>query len=114
MMDITDYCGLVSGKSVNKAALFDVYYGELATAPMISECPLSLECQLQTVVENPTNNFYIGEIIAAYTEERYLTEGNPDIRKINPLLLTMPDNRYWTVGDCAGDAWSAGKRLRTK
>ncbi len=114
MMDITDYCGLVSGKSVNKAALFDVYYGELATAPMITECPLSLECQLQTVVENPTNNFYIGEIIASYTEERYLTDGNPDIRKINPLLLTMPDNRYWTVGDYAGDAWSAGKRLRTK
>jgi len=114
MMDKTDYCGLVSGKNVNKAALFDVYYGELVTAPMIAECPLSLECQLETVVENPTNNFYIGEIIATYTEEHYLTDGNPDIRKINPLLLTMPDNRYWTVGDYTGDAWSAGKRLRTK
>ena len=114
MMDKTDYCGLVSGKNVNKAALFDVFYGELATAPMITECPLSLECQLETVVENPTNNFYIGEIIATYTEEHYLTDGNPDIRKINPLLLTMPDNRYWTVGDYTGDAWSAGKRLRTK
>ncbi len=81
---------------------------------MISECPLSIECQLQSTVENLTNNFYIGEIIASYTEEKYLTDRNPDIKKINPLLLSMPDNRYWRVGDCAGDAWSIGKTLKTK
>jgi flavin reductase (DIM6/NTAB) family NADH-FMN oxidoreductase RutF len=81
---------------------------------MITECPLSLECQLETVVENPTNNFYIGEIIASFIEERYLTDGVPDIQKINPLLLTMPDNRYWTIGDWAGDAWSIGKKLKRK
>jgi flavin reductase (DIM6/NTAB) family NADH-FMN oxidoreductase RutF len=81
---------------------------------MITECPLSLECRLQVTVENPTNNFYIGEIIASYTEEKYLTDRKPDIKKINPLLLTMPDNRYWTVGTCAGDAWSCGKKLVKK
>jgi flavin reductase (DIM6/NTAB) family NADH-FMN oxidoreductase RutF len=114
MVEKTDYCGLVSGKDTDEAALFDVYYGELKTAPMISECPLSIECQLQSTVENPTNNFYIGEIIASYTEEKYLTDRKLDIRKINPLLLTMPDNRYWTVGECAGEAWSTGKNLKRK
>ena len=114
MVKETDYCGLVSGKDVDKAALFSVYYGELVTAPMITECPLSFECRLQTTVENPTNNLYIGEIIASYTEEKYLTEGKPDIKKLNPLLLTMPDNRYWTVGEYAGDAWSIGKNLIRK
>jgi flavin reductase (DIM6/NTAB) family NADH-FMN oxidoreductase RutF len=114
MVEKTDYCGLVSGRDTDKAALFDVYYGELKTAPMITECPLSLECRLQSTVENPTNNFYIGEIIASYTEEKYLTGRKLDIRKINPLLLTMPDNRYWTVGECAGDAWSCGKKLVRK
>ena len=114
MMEKTDYCGLVTGKDADKAALFDVYYGELDTAPMITECPLSLECRVEVTIENPTNNFYIGEIIASYTEEKYLTKGKPDIKKINPLLLTMPDNRYWTVGDYASDAWSIGKTLKTK
>jgi flavin reductase (DIM6/NTAB) family NADH-FMN oxidoreductase RutF len=114
MMERTDYCGLVSGRDTDKAALFDVYYGELKTAPMITECPLSLECRLLATVENPTNNFYIGEIIASYTEEKYCSGGIPDIRKINPLLLTMPDNRYWTVGAYAGDAWSCGKKLKKK
>jgi hypothetical protein len=40
-----------------------------------------------------------------------MTDGKPDIRKMHPVLLTMPDNRYWTVGEHAGDAWSAGKTL---
>lgn len=111
-IEITDYCGIASGKNENKGGLFDVFYGELKTAPMISECSLSLECRLIQVVENPTHNFYIGEIVGSYTEEKYLTQGKPDITKMNPLLLTMPDNRYWTVGTHAGDAWSIGKKLK--
>ena len=47
MMEKTDFCGLVSGRDIDKAALFDVFYGELKTAPMITECPLSLECRLE-------------------------------------------------------------------
>ncbi len=113
MMEKTDYCGLVSGKSTDKSGLFDIFYGDLKSAPMISECPLSIECRLVNTVENPTNNFYIGEIIASYTEEKYLADGHPDIKLINPLLLTMPDNRYWDVGSCTGAAWKAGKNLKT-
>jgi flavin reductase (DIM6/NTAB) family NADH-FMN oxidoreductase RutF len=112
MIRNVDYCGIVSGKDIDKARLFDVFYGDLKTAPMIRECPLCLECRLVKVVPNPTNNFYIGEIVASYTEEQYLTDGRPDIRKINPLLLTMPDNRYWTVGEYAGDAWCIGKNVK--
>jgi flavin reductase (DIM6/NTAB) family NADH-FMN oxidoreductase RutF len=63
-------------------------------------------------VELPTNILYIGEIVASFADERCMTEGKLDIRKLNPLLLTMPDNRYWTVGAFAGDAWEAGKGLK--
>jgi hypothetical protein len=30
--------------------------------------------------------------VAAYADEDCLTDGRPDILKINPLVLTMPDN----------------------
>ncbi|MBS1194850.1 MAG: flr3, partial [Methanomicrobia archaeon] len=102
----------VSGKTENKGHLFDVYYGTLPTAPLIRECPLSLECRLVNMVEMPTNTLYIGEIVASHTEERFLTDEKLDVKKVNPLLLTMPDNRYWTVGEYAGDAWKAGKGLK--
>lgn len=112
MMEKTDYCGLVSGEKVDKSGLFSVFYGDLKTAPMIDECPLCLECRVMRTLEFQTNEFFVGEIVASFTEDRYMTDGKPDIKKINPLLLTMPDNRYWTVGDHVGNAWNAGKTLK--
>jgi flavin reductase (DIM6/NTAB) family NADH-FMN oxidoreductase RutF len=114
MVAITDYVGLVSGKRVDKSKLFKLFYGELRNAPMISECPLTMECKLVKTVELPTNSFFIGEIVGAYSEERFLTEGVPDIKKINPFLLTMPDNGYWSVGELIGRAWSDGKSMRKR
>jgi len=114
MVEITDYVGLVSGKRVDKSNLFNIFYGELKGAPMISECPLTMECKLVKTVELPTNSFFIGEIVGAYSEEQFLTDGVPDIKKINPFLLTMPDNGYWSVGELIGRAWSDGKAIRKR
>lgn len=60
-----------------------------------------------------TNHLFIGEIGASYTEDDCLTDGKPDIKKINPLLLTMPDDSYWTVGDYVGKAWGWARNSRT-
>ncbi|MDD1763364.1 MAG: flavin reductase family protein, partial [Methanobacteriaceae archaeon] len=73
MIQKTDYCGLNSGKIVDKSEIFQVYYGELETAPLIEECPLSLECKLVDIYEMPANDLFIGEITASYTEKKYLT-----------------------------------------
>jgi flavin reductase (DIM6/NTAB) family NADH-FMN oxidoreductase RutF len=42
LMEKTDYCGLVSGKKVDKSKIFKVFYGQLPHAPMIEECPLCI------------------------------------------------------------------------
>jgi hypothetical protein len=49
-----------------------------------------------------------------YADEESFTEGKIDVRKINPLLLTMPDNSYWRVGDYVGAAWSIGASQRKR
>lgn len=108
----TDYCGLVSGHKTDKSGLFDVFYGELGNAPLIRECKLCLEVRLTQVVEIPTDDFFIGEIVAAWADPAILTDGKPDVEKYHPLLLTMPDNRYWTLGEPVADAWSVGKSLK--
>ena len=114
MVKITDYLGLVSGKRIDKSNLFNIFYGELKKAPMISECPLTIECKLVKTVELPTNSFFIGEIVGAYSEERFLTDNMPDINKVKPFLLTMPDNGYWSVGELIGTAWSDGKAVKKR
>jgi flavin reductase (DIM6/NTAB) family NADH-FMN oxidoreductase RutF len=112
MLEETDYCGLVSGKREDKSALFEIFYGELKTAPMIKKFPISLECKLNDIYEMPSNDLFIGEIIATHTEEKYLTHGKPDIKKINPAVLTMPDNNYWSIGENVGKAWKIGRNLK--
>ena len=114
MIEITDYTGLVSGKRVDKSTLFDVFYGELKAAPMIQQCPVTIECKLVQAVTLPTNSFFIGEIVTIFSEERFLTDGKPDVKKVNPFLLTMPDNRFWSIGNCVGKAWDVGTALRDR
>jgi flavin reductase (DIM6/NTAB) family NADH-FMN oxidoreductase RutF len=114
MVEITDYAGIVSGKSVDKSDLFPVFYGELKAAPMITSCPLTLECKLVETVKLPTNYFFIGEILNIYTEEQFMTDKKPDFKKIKPFLLTMPDNTFWSVGDAIGKAWYDGVAMRDR
>ncbi len=114
MIALTDYTGLVSGKRVDKSKIFEVFYGELKSTPMIVNCPVTMECKLTQPVELPTNYFFIAEIMNIYTEERFLTDGKPDVKKINPFVLTMPDNRYWSIGECIGKAWHEGIAVRER
>ncbi|HUW64458.1 MAG TPA: flavin reductase family protein [Spirochaetia bacterium] len=110
MVKITDYCGLHSGAETDKSSLFEVFYGQLQTAPMIRECPLNMECKLvQTLDLGDNNDLFIGEIIQTYAEEKYLSNGSPDIRKMDPIVFSMHDNNYWRVGEYLGRAWSIGR-----
>ena len=112
MVAATDFTGLVSGDREDKSGLFTVDRGVLENAPLIRECPLALEFELAHTLEMPTNTLFVGELKGAWTEERFLTDGHPDVEKIRPFTLTMPDNRYWAVGDQVGRAWHDGKALR--
>ena len=112
MIAVTDYVGIVSGKKVDKSDLFETFKGELKSAPMIHECPLSIECTLEKTIELPTNFLFIGIIQNIYSEEEYLTDGKPDYEKIRPFLLTMPDNNFWGIGESIGKAWSDGVKIK--
>jgi len=112
MVAVTDYCGIVSGSKTDKSDLFEVFYGELKAAPLIEICPINIECKLTQTIELPTNTFFIGEVLNIYSKEDFLTDGKPDVKKVNPFLLTMPDNRFWSVGENVGKAWNAGAKYR--
>ncbi len=114
MVEITDYCGIVSGKKTDKSEIFDLFYGELKTAPLIRDCPLCMECKLVEIVESGPDEIFIGEIVGTYTEERFLTDGKLDFRKMKPLILSHPDTSYWRLGEQVAKAWNIGKRYKAK
>ena len=110
MLTIVDYIGMISGEETDKSGLFNIFRGGLAHAPMISECPFAMECRLLDVVDLPTNELFIGEIIGAYCDEKLLENGKPVREKMHPYMLTMPDNGYWSLGNPIGHAWKDGKK----
>jgi flavin reductase (DIM6/NTAB) family NADH-FMN oxidoreductase RutF len=114
MVGLTDYCSMISGRDTDKSTIFETFYGSLKTAPMISQCPISLECQLKETGEFATHEIFIGEIISTYTEQKYITNEVLDITKVNPIIYSMYDNNYWRLGENIGKAFHIGKMLDRK
>lgn len=112
MLEVTDYAGIVSGKSTDKSGLFPVFKGRLEFAPMIADCPLTMECRLDRTVIVGEHELFIGELIQTYADEACLTDGKVDLGKVDPLLFDFTRILYWSLGEVAGKPWNAGKALK--
>jgi len=113
----TDYCGIASGARADKVAVcgFEVFYGKLGDAPLIEQCPVNLECSLVHTLELGSHFLFIGEIVETHVSESCLTDGKPDVEKINPLVYVRePERQYRALGEVVGKAWSIGRDLREK
>lgn len=110
----TDYVGLVSGKKKDKSDVFEIFYGRLESAPMISECPINMECKLYDVYDTPTHDLFIGEIVETYAEESVLVDGRVDLSRVKPLLFDMSSVQYWSIGQTVARCWNVGKKMKQK
>ena len=109
----TDYCGIVSGRDEDKARLFQVFYGESKTAPMIQGCPINYDLRLAETIELPGTHLYIGEIIGAYVDEDKRQGHMPDVSRAEPFMLVeSPPSTYLQLGPPTADAFSVGKKLK--
>ncbi len=113
MLDVTDYVGIVSGKSTDKSEIFDVFQGELEFAPMIASCPLTMECRVQQTVIVGEHELFIGELVQTYVQDSCLDRGKVDLARVDPLLFDFTRILYWSLGEVAGKPWNAGKALKT-
>jgi len=93
-------CGTKSGHNYDKSGLFDVFYGDLKTAPMIRECPINIECKVSEIITREEGEGVIGRVIKSYVNQECLTNGALDITKVNPLLWSQGagDNLYYSLG----------------
>jgi flavin reductase (DIM6/NTAB) family NADH-FMN oxidoreductase RutF len=114
LMVETDYCGIMTGKKTDKADLFNVFYGELKTAPMIAQCPVNMELKLHDVLDYDTHDIFVGQLVQTYAQEDVLVDGKIDIAKVRPLLFDMSSIKYWRLGPAIGKCWNAGKALKSK
>ena len=81
---------------------------------MIQECPLTMECKLIQTLEFTGNEAFIGEIIATYGDDKYITNGTIDFSKVKPIIFDTHQRCYWRIGERFAPAWSIGKELDKK
>jgi flavin reductase (DIM6/NTAB) family NADH-FMN oxidoreductase RutF len=123
MLAQADYCGGVSGRDADpqganpcKAELFEVFYGELETAPMIVACPVSLECRVIQEFSIQKRQIFIAEVVQTYADAQYViedgnTRGLVDLTQLDPILYAL-DNRYYSIGKPIGVGYQEAKRVK--
>ncbi len=112
MVKETDYCGIVSGKTTDKATLFENFFGVLKTAPMIVGCPINMECRLVKTVDFPKHDVFMREIVETYCDEEILKEGIVDYARVRPILFAMNSKYYWKLGKRFAKCWNIGEDLK--
>jgi len=107
-----DYCGIVSGEKEDKSKVYTSFYGKTQTAPMAKECPVNIECKLFKSVDCGSHLLYIGEIVEIHANTSCVTDGKPDLTKIDPVVYAQ--SLYFGVGPQLEKAFSAGKKFQKK
>lgn len=114
-LDESDYFGIASG---NKVADKFERTGMTATkssrvdAPVVDQYPITLECSVVEMQEQPYGLRVLGKIENVLADEVVLNEdGKVDPVKLNAFAFDQFQSGYYALGEKVGQAWSSGKRF---
>lgn len=106
-----DYVGIESGNKVpNKLEIagFHARKSEFVNAPLIEELPMTLECK----VKSYEDEILVGEIVNISVDERILTDGKIDPKKLKPITYDPVNHAYISLGEKVGNAFKDGLKLK--
>ncbi|MFW9969425.1 MAG: flavin reductase family protein [Candidatus Odinarchaeota archaeon] len=111
-----DYCGVVSGKEVDKSKLFNIFFGELETVPMIRECPVNLECKVIKEFSIEHRQIFIADVVQTYISKDFVIKGEEgqkivDMIKLDPIIYAL-DNCYYKIGEIIGIGYEENKKFK--
>lgn len=98
-----DFCGVVSGRDCDKIAKcgFTAFAGNTVSAPVVEECPITLECKLEQTIPLGSHILFIGKITSIQLDSDLIdSKGRMDIEKAD--LLAYAHGHYYSLGKCLG------------
>ena len=106
-----DYCGVVSGRDVDKFARTGLTAGACREVgcPLILECPLNLECKVQQEVELCTHTMFLAAIVAVQVSSRFVTASGR-LALENAGLAAYAHGAYYMLGKRIGHFGFSVKR----
>jgi flavin reductase (DIM6/NTAB) family NADH-FMN oxidoreductase RutF len=99
MVRAVDWCGNVSGHSVDKfkAMGLTAVPTQVIHTAAIKECPLTIECRVTQTLHLGSHDLFLGTVVAVQVDDAILdARGQIDLGKANPLAYG--GHAYWTLG----------------
>lgn len=101
---VTDYCGVRSGKDVDKWKDTGLTPGKpesLKYAPIIEECPVNIECRVTEIKELGSHHMFLAEVKAVQVDDAYMNKaGKFELNKTG--LLAYSHGEYLGLGKSLG------------
>lgn len=76
MVKTVDYCGVKSGKTVDKIKEMNFNLGESTNinVPYIKECPVNIECRVREIMSLGTHDVFIADVLGSHVDESLIDE----------------------------------------
>ena len=102
LLTIADYCGTHSGKDVDKFAVCHLTPEPCKhiSAPMIAQCPVSIECRVFKSMDLGSHEMFIADILATHIAPEAMNGIKFDFGKVRPLGYA--NSNYYTLGGHLG------------
>ncbi len=115
LVKATDYCGVRSGKDVDKWVETGLTKGKAETlnyAPVIEESPVNIECKVKEIKELGSHHMFIAEVTSVQVDDSYMDENNKfNLNKTG--LLAYSHGEYLGLGKKIGTfGYSVRKKPR--
>ena len=114
----SDFFGIAtSNKMVDKFERSGLHAikSENVDAPIITQYPLTLECEVVEMQTQPYGLRVLGKIINVVADEKVLDEnGKIDAGKLHAFAFDQMQNGYYAIGEKIGQAWHSGADLMKK
>ncbi len=117
LVKATDYCGVRSGKDVDKWTQTGLTKGRARTmqyAPIIEESPVNIECKVTKIQELGSHHMILAEVTAVQVDDTYMDENNKfNLNKTG--LLAYSHGEYLGLGKKIGTfGYSVRKKKKKK
>ena len=103
LLPACDWCGIRSGKEVNKFAEMKFTKGKAncVSTPLIAESPINIECKVFDVLNLGSHDMFLADVLAVDVDEEFLDEnGGIDYSKLN--LVNYQHGNYYATGKHLG------------
>ena len=99
----TDYCGVKSGRDVDKFKEMNLHksISKVVKAPGIEESPVNIECCVKEIKELGSHHMFIAEVVSVNIDDKYMDKtGKFNLNKAG--LVSYSHGEYFELGKKLG------------